>query len=52
VEFDWAECVPHNCGVAASQMQCSSVFEVGLAAHHEDSEARIKRRFAVQRDTL
>ena len=37
----------------APQMHCSSVLEVGLAAeHHEDSEARVERRFAVQRDTL
>jgi hypothetical protein len=34
-------------------LQCSSAFEVGLAgAHHEDSEARVERRLAVQRDTL
>jgi hypothetical protein len=53
VEYEWAECLRHNCCVAASQMQCSSAFEVGLAGeHHEDSEARVERRFAVQRDTL
>jgi hypothetical protein len=53
VEYDWAECVRQNCCVAASQMQCSSAFEVGLAGeHHEDSEARVERRLAVQRDTL
>jgi hypothetical protein len=34
-------------------VHCSTAFEVGLAGeHHEDSEARVKRRLAVQRDTL
>jgi hypothetical protein len=34
-------------------MHCSTVSEVGLAAeHHQDSEARVERRCAIQRDTL
>ena len=34
-------------------MHCSSVFEGDLTGqHHEDSEPSVKRRFAVERDTL
>src|SRR5688572_2314214 len=42
-----------DCCVAAPQVHCSSAFDVGLAGeHHYDSESRVERRYAVQRDTL
>ena len=52
-QHESSDCVRRNCCGAASQMHCLSVFEGDLTSqHHEDREARVEGRFAVQHDTL